>query len=339
MKSTVTNDQRPVALARRGVCRWSLVPRRASRLCAFTLIEVMVVLVLLSLIVLALMAVFDSTQTAFRASVTQSGVLESGRAAMDLMADDLREMAPSYGLSNATVTPNGNVYIACPVNFYVAVTNYVSPPSPLIQPMIGGNSERTNVLEDIFILSRGNQDGVPTWYGIGYAVATNAPPGPLYSLYRFETNHPVASFDPGFIFTNEFRNFLTNVTSGSHLLDGVVDLTMRAYGLNGERMTANMMTNYISDPSGQSSMIITKNENAAYFVPQWGETGFAMFSNTLPDTVEIEMGVLEDRTLQRAESLGGNFQAQSAYLAQQAGKVHIFRQRVSIQDVDAAAYQ
>ena len=47
---------------------------------AFTLIEVLVVVVLMSLIILALMAVFNSTQTAFRASLTQTDVLEGGRA-------------------------------------------------------------------------------------------------------------------------------------------------------------------------------------------------------------------------------------------------------------------
>ena len=46
----------------------------------------LVVMALLSLIVLALMAVFNSTQTAFRASVTQTDILEAGRAAMDLIA-------------------------------------------------------------------------------------------------------------------------------------------------------------------------------------------------------------------------------------------------------------
>ena len=40
----------------------------------------LVTLALLSLIVLALMTVFNSTQTAFRASLTQTDILESGRA-------------------------------------------------------------------------------------------------------------------------------------------------------------------------------------------------------------------------------------------------------------------
>ena len=140
---------------------------------AFTLIEVMVVVVLLALIVIALMSVFNITQNAFRASVTQADVMESGRATMDLMAGDLRAMAPSSGQSN-------NVTGA--VNFYAAVTNFASPPSPLIQPMVGGNSTRMNVLENFFILSRGSASGVATWYGVGYAVATNAPSGSLYSL-------------------------------------------------------------------------------------------------------------------------------------------------------------
>ena len=51
------------------------------------------------------------------------------------------------------------------------------------------------------------------------------------------------------------------------------------------------------------------------------------------------MGVLEDRTLQRAESLSASPAAEDKYLAQQAGAVHIFRQRVSIPNVDPSAYQ
>ncbi len=97
--------------------------------------------------------------------------------------------------------------------------------------MVGSvpQTNRTNVLEAFYILSRGNQNGVPTWFGVGYAVGTNSPSGSLYPLYRFATNHPVAAFSPAFIFTNDFINFLANVNGGSHLMDGVVALTVRAY--------------------------------------------------------------------------------------------------------------
>jgi hypothetical protein len=280
---------------------------------------VLVVVVLLALIVLALMAVFNSTQSAFSASVTQADVLESGRATMDLVASDLRAMSPSGGQSNSPAIGA--------VNF--CVTNNVNE-QPLVQPMIGGSSTRTNVLENFFILSRGNSGGVATWYGVGYAVAPNPAAGPLYSLYRFASSHPVAAVDPAFIYTNEFRNFLTNITAGSHLLDGVVSLNVRIYDAGGYQMT----NNYQND-----GYLWVTNRNVLYFPQAWGQAGFAMFSNTLPASVEVEIGLLEDRALQRAESLGGSFTAQSNYLAQQAGKVHVFRQRVSIPNVDSAAYQ
>ena len=68
-----------------------------------------------------------------------------------------------------------------------------------------------------------------------------------------------------------------------------------------------------------------------------GEVGLSFYSNALPASVEVELGVLEDRALQRAESLP--FVAQTNYLAQHAGQVHIFRQRVWIRNVDPSAYQ
>ena len=123
-------------------------------------------MVLLSLIVLVLMAVFNATQKAFRASVTQSDVLEGGRAAMDLMALDLKLMSPSMGTNYGAV------------NFY-ANTNINE--QPLVQSLVASSQQRKNVLEQFFILSRQNQ----TWTGVGYVVVTNSPQGDLYSLYRF----------------------------------------------------------------------------------------------------------------------------------------------------------
>lgn len=275
---------------------------------AFTLVEVMVVVVLLSLIVLALMAVFNSTQKAFRASITQTDVLEGGRAALDLMADDLREMSPSFGQSN--------LFIGA-VNFYADVN---PGQSTMIQPLVASDQRRTNVLENFFVLTHENLG----WHGVGYMVVTNSTDG-LYSLYRFEypTNSQRVT-DPAYIFTNQFQRFLAAPTNYSHLMDGVVDLTVRAYDINGQWMTNNYLW------TGNQ---LTTNKNVYYLAPQSGETGFVMFSNTLPSSVEIEMGVVEDETLRRAEVLGSN------WLTNQAGKVHLFRQRVKIPNFDPSAYQ
>ena len=302
----------------RAACLVTRHPSLVTRL-AFSLIEVMVVMVLLSLIVIALMSVFSSTQTAFRAAATQSDVLEGGRNAMDLIADDLRQMTPSSGRSFGAV------------NFYSVQTNYFSPApaSPLFQSLAGvsyPNTQRTNILENFFVLSRENMNGNLNWIGVGYAVC--ASPASFYSLYRFTTNHPVSAYpDPTFLFTHDFANFLANVTSASHLLDGVVHLRVRAYDGNGFWMNTSRTnapsTNYVVWATG--------------FV--WGEPySLDFYSNAVPASVEVELGLLEDRTLQRAESIGTPL-AQSNYLAQQAGKVHVFRQRVSIPNVDPTAYQ
>jgi len=108
----------------------------------------------------------------------------------------------------------------------------------------------------------------------------------------------------------------------------VVDFRVRAFDINGV-----WMTNTLNFGGGQ----ITTNKNVLFLPTAFGETGFYMFSNTLPASVEIDMATLEDRTLQRAESLPNNLR--TSYLQGQAGNVHVFRQSVSIPNVDPSVYQ
>jgi prepilin-type N-terminal cleavage/methylation domain-containing protein len=280
---------------------------------AFSLIEVLVVVSLLSLIVFALMTVFNSTQAAFRASVSQTDVLEGGRAAVDLIASDLRQITPSGGTNNGAV------------NFFSADNNYDPAAlgySPMIQNLPGGSVARTNYLNYFFLLGRENTK----WIGIGYAVdATN--PAPLYPLYRFyqETN---ISASPLGLYQNFVNTIYNNQwTNLSHVIDGVVNLVVQPNDNNGYPMTNNYQYN-----SGQ----FTLYTNVAFFTLP---NRFYFFSNTVPAFVELQLGVLEDRPLQRAGSLPFQSIAQSNYLAQQAGRVHIFRQRVTIPNVDPTAYQ
>ena len=92
-------------------------------LSAFSLVEVLIVISLLSFIVLALMNVFSATQTAFRASVTQTDVLEGGRATMGMITADLREMSPSGSISNIA---GGNIFGA--VNFSTRANDFPYKP-------------------------------------------------------------------------------------------------------------------------------------------------------------------------------------------------------------------
>ena len=310
--------------------------RRASRVTrrAFSMVELLVVMTLLSLIVLALMAVFNSTQAAFRASVTQTDVLEGSRVAVDLITTDLRTITPSDG--NYVSTGNfysGTVLSSNAVNFLSLDNSYAYSSwsggtllyQPLPQSMPGSTLLRTNVLNYFFILGRENTK----WTGVGYVVnATNT--SPLYPLYRFYEEANIAT--PPYLL---YSNFVTAVnqsrwTNMSHVLDGVVHLTVRAFDPNGYWMTNTYQFH--------STQWVT-NKNVWFMFPISGEVGCYFYSNMVPAAVELQLGVLEDRALQRAESLPFQSPAQINYLSQQSGKVHLFRQRVNIPNVDPTAYQ
>ena len=283
----------------------------------------MVVSALLALIILSLMMVFNGTQTAFRAGITQTDVLESGRAVSDLIKSDLETMTPSLYPSNAFGPDPYNT--TNNFNFCAAVRTFASPPSPLIQSLIASSQLRTNVLENFFILSSANVNGSPSWIGTGYVVNTNLPDGTLYPLYRFYMTTNVISGNPAQLFNSFYSNVVNSTFTAnywSHLVDGVVSLRVRAYDTNGI-----WMNDTYNAPNFRTNSTST----------MWGETGFYMFSNMLPASVEVELGVFEDRTLQRAESIA-NVAAQTAYLSNHVGQVHVFRQRAWIRNVDPSAY-
>jgi type II secretory pathway pseudopilin PulG len=291
-------------------------------------VELLVVITLLSLIVLVLMAVFSSTQRAFRAAVTQTDVLEGSRATMEMIAADLRTITPSGGVSNMIGTTAN-----CPVNFSV-LANYNSY-LPLVQNLPGSTLQRTNLLNYFFMLSRQNTK----WIGIGYVVdnTNSSTLYPLYRYYRDDVNvrsNPLLLFSDflGIIASGQWTN-----TSMSHLIDGVVQLTVRAQDPNGRWINGGWI--------GGSYYPYTNALNTLFYPQTYGEAQLYMFGNTVPAAVELELGVLEDRTLARAESLPNNlpagppFDRRTLYLQGQSGAMHIFRQRVSIPNVDRSAYQ
>jgi hypothetical protein len=271
--------------------------------------------------------------------MTQTDILEGSRAAVNLITEDLRTMTPVGGnyVSNWNFYPG--TYIATnPVNFFTLDNSFASCSyapgggtllySPLMQSLPGTGAARANVLNYFFVLGRNNQK----WTGVGYVVnATNA--NPLFPLYRFyaETNIAQAPITLYWAFINAVNH--SQWTNMSHVLDGVVHLTVRPYDFNGY-----WMTNFTEVEGNQW----TSSRNDWFSYPFSGEVGCYFFSNTIPAAVELDLGVLEDRTLQRAESLGGGTvlnAAQTNYLWQQAGHVYLFRQRVHMPNVDPAGYQ
>lgn len=369
---TRTGTEKPYRVTRH-MSRVTACHAEATRRRAFTLVEMLVTLVLLSFIVLALMAVFNSTQNAFRAGLTETDILESGRFAMDLIEDDVSKTTPGYGFSSVT-NLFGNfsgyepfLFGSNTVNFYIRAfpDNFPSgsPPNlqvqhqPFIQYLPGTSAKRTNVLEDFFMLTRGNINGRPSWIGIGYAVDLLS--WPTNSLYRFVMITNVSRGNPFGLFTSftndvyanvvnqavKRGNPFTNTVRWTHLMDGIVDLRVRPYDPYGL-----WMTNYWDYYKDRRSIT---NLNTYFYWPLApgypdnatpGVSGCIMYSNMVPAAVEVDMGVLENDTLLRAEALGvpGTFippPSQVNYLSNHVGQVHVFRKRIWVRNVDLTAYQ
>jgi len=276
---------------------------------AFSLVEILIVTGLLSVIVLGLMAMFGQTQRAFRAGLTQTDVLEAGRAATDLIARDLEQLRPA-DLRNA-------------VNFYAEIPG--PPYTPLLQELPGTDRQRTNVLQDLFFLTCENR----RWSAVGYRVST--PLGGVGTLYRYLYGLASAVDAPAYLpaLWSDFLNTpITDTNRFSRVADGVVHLRVRAFDTNGVWITDEWRSG------------LGTNRAAIHWssiVP--GEIGLYLFrSNAVPAAVEIELGFLESRALERARGLP-DATVRREFMQRQAGQVHLFRQRVPIRSVDPEAYR
>jgi len=263
---------------------------------------------MLLFIVVGLTAVFIQTQRAFKTGLKQNTITDAGRAIMDMITGDLRQMSDSRN-TNYMTNYDFNFYWDFPASGTM-ITNYLN-----------GVAIRTNVLNNFFMLEHTNT----TWIGVGYAVS-NYPGVAIGSLYRYETNW--TSLAP--VFTNDlFTPFYTNVTSSSpsfstnywhRVADGIIDMEIRAFDQYGNE------NNY--DPAFPLISFYPLGYNNYWF--QLRAYG-APPSNTLPNSVELEFGILEPDTLVQARALSGNAGALTAFLSSNAAPhTEIFRQRVTV---------
>src|SRR5215831_14276279 len=68
-------------------------PWPARRVQAFSLVELMTAVAIMVIIIFALYSMFNQTQKALRANVTQVDVLESGRAAAEMLGREIEQMS------------------------------------------------------------------------------------------------------------------------------------------------------------------------------------------------------------------------------------------------------
>src|SRR5947207_14260876 len=107
---------------------------------AFTLVELLVAISVLTLIVLVLYGLFDQVQRALRGNVAQVDVLEGGRSAMQLMAGELEQMEA------------GNLPSSTNLDSSLAAV-------PYRQALLDPGTNRTNAVQQLFFSSPFNK----TW--------------------------------------------------------------------------------------------------------------------------------------------------------------------------------
>jgi len=259
----------------------------------FSLIEIMVAVTLLAVITVGLMAMFYQTQKAFRLGANQVDILESGRATIQLMSQDLQQAYPSH-LTNA-------------VNFEV-MTKGASR-----LDMVLPTGWRTNVLQEISFLARNGDE----WLGITYRVDhQNKGAGTLYRSV-IATNPSLQNPQSGpvvrewIVVTNLFYRSSENVPSTNlhRIADGVVHLRVRAFNEQGQLYT---------EGKQYEDFVATNTIPEEY-----------QFMNRTPAYIDLELAILDPKAVTQFEARPTALGARS-YLTNQAHRVHLFSQRIAL---------
>ena len=299
------------------------------------MIEILVTISLLTFIILGLLLMFNQTQRAFRSGMTQTDVLESGRATLDIIAREVEQMSPSQ---YPDIIENGVRFRA--MNFFVQP--FPGWTNLLVQDLPGNNNiPRTNEMQRFYFMTKLNQD----WIATGYEVVPDAGNSWVGTLYRFSaTNYPRGGF-----FTNDSYFANASITNMSRIADGIVHLRLRTFARNGYLLTTNVFTRtnamYQTRWNGPYTNVpnaVLYNGPYLYGNSMGGEADIHQaacyfYSNALPAYVELEMGVLEPQILQKYRSIPIPDVAKT-FLSNHVAQVHIFRQRIPIRNVDLSAY-
>ncbi len=227
----------------------------------------------------------------------------SGTAQVDVMEGGraatsliVRETQEAIAVQLEPIT---NMAVVLPV---VDLNNNPAPATGSQQALPGGDT-RQNFLRDFFFVSKMNDEWVGTAYRISNAVSGV---GTLYRLVERQTTNNPWFFASNFAIATPYNN-----TNFRRVMDGVVHFTVHLYDANG----------WIILPA-----------NNAY--PS--DLGYAVTNGMLPAYVDVELAILEPTPLEKFRyRYDANPVQAGTYLANQAARTHVFRQRVPIRPAPA----
>ena len=174
----------------------------------FSLVEILVAVALLSVIMFGLLAMFYQTQRAFKIGSTQVDVAETGRATMQILTSELKQMMPS----------------ADPAIPGVFTSNRFTQPLPQWRSF--SPVPQDNYLKDIFFFIRQNDQLIARGYFIEPVAWANniGGPGVLHQFEYITNAHAPTAYD------DALREFLNpGERSIRPLTDRVIHLNLFAF--------------------------------------------------------------------------------------------------------------
>ena len=314
---------------------------------AFTLLEMLVSVSVMTMIVYVLYALFDTTQSALRKNVAQVDVNEGGRAAMEMIVRELSQMEVSG--YPPVMDPQSKRVWSGSKSFHSRHTPGTTPlllayesdalttegtPADLAQGF------RTNILQDFTFTSRGE---------LGFDIMSyrvvNVENG-IGTLGRYATAGSLHSADPRASLVNKSLAFNLHFDgavaqqsdSGAFqtITDGVIHFSISAFDQYGREL---LPTISWPDPLGLNLERLNAQGQALFgvlpdrpvdgtLVQEKSGQNHTWFYGALPAYFDVEMAVIEPDVLEQVRQLPPQFQAD--FLGQKINKVTLFRQRVPI---------
>ena len=306
----------------------------------------------MSVIVFGLFSMFNQTQKALLATSKQVDILGSGRAAIEVLVEDIQS-AEAPGLPVFSLESVG-----AQLPHMQGTLNRSYNNRPVFQKLVD-NSLRTNLLQNVFFMTRSNLNWVAKGYFFTPTTNFVADPGTqslgFGTLFRFSsvnvdlnTARIEDRFQPQRRMNEDLlRNFwdhynfvqnldpleATNLVfnlSVSPLIEGVIHFKMQPVDSDGRPML------HYTDFIDQQNQIINREYPETVLEreeiggdPLNGQTRYRFYGHALPAFIELELGVLDPEVLIRVKAMP-NLQAARQFLEDKPGAVHLFRRIIPL---------
>lgn len=275
--------------------------RRSQR--AFTLVEIITAMAITSIIVFALIAMFNQTQKALRISLAEGDVWEAARAGFNTIANDIQELTPSRFDGVFSMYAKGEVDSGL-----VGATQ--------IQSMFLLGRQGNNWIGNVYWVK--DENGLPTLYRFRGTYPSYLPGNPGYSP-------PVSAdlLDPTHPYGRALRWSVNPELDPQpedyhRLVDGIIEFSVRVYDGLGRPYT---------------------NTSSAATTAVYIDDITSSFSGTaLPAFVDVSMTVLSPDRFEeyRAQISDAN---REAYLSNHVGDMQRFQRRIALHNESSFVVQ